>query len=160
MVTTYNRDAGVFVCLFVCALGLPIGKYRDVMHDWWLQIVTILFQTSIEHSTESKVNDLIVYLVNVSILYLFHFALRRQMHTWQHCPLGSQMGRTFHVNVQISEYHKTSQITYLNFCFPKQKTLLFFFTIILCWFHSVLRTKAIFKVSDLFWNRIIESMEM
>lgn len=32
MVTNYNRDAGMFV-LFVCALGLPIGKYREVMRD-------------------------------------------------------------------------------------------------------------------------------
>lgn len=112
----------------------------------------------IEHLTESKVNVLIVYLINVSIIHLFYLALKRSNAHMATLPPGVADGQNVQFKHSISEYHKTSQIPYLNFYFPKQKKP-FSFTIILCWFHfSVLRTKAIFEVSDLFWKRIFERM--
>lgn len=72
-----------------------------------------------KHLTGSKVNVLIVYLVNVSILHLFLRSQTIKSHMAT-LPPGVADGQDDPCKSSISEYHKSSQITYLNFYFPKQ----------------------------------------
>lgn len=147
-------------CLFVCALGLPIGKYREVMRDWWLQIVAIVFQTSIEHLTAGKVNVLRFYLVIVSILHLFYFALRWSNAHMATLPPGVADVQNVPCKHSISEYHKTSRITYLNFYFPKQKKHCFYYNSVLIPFFQFWELKPFLKFLICFETELLKEWTM